>query len=270
MLTLFPSGHCDLEPRQAWVPQMDCLGLMELGRMHQPTKPPLGPEMPIPLCMDPQPPDASGSFWSKCKPIAPKGQWSLQAKRFEKSPGLHVLWAGFPPPACFFGSPHLQMTAASAECFGRTGICPGDRGKEEGMRHNPWVFLLAHSTLVDNPGTGLSLRFWLLLYTWTSPDGQYQNQIDYNFCSQNWRSSIQSAKTWQKADCGSDHELLIARQTKNEESIENHKWNSSPFRFAQVHFTLSQPKKPTCPKALIDPRNQRWAWKSAAACGRFL
>ena len=33
------------------------------------------------------------------------------------------------------------------------------------------------------------------LYTWTSPDGQYQNQIDYIICSQRWRSSIQSSKT---------------------------------------------------------------------------
>ena len=29
------------------------------------------------------------------------------------------------------------------------------------------------------------------LYTWTSPDGQHQNQIDYILCSQRWRSSIQ-------------------------------------------------------------------------------
>ena len=49
------------------------------------------------------------------------------------------------------------------------------------------------------------------LYTWTSPDGQYQNQIDYILCSQRWRSSIQSAKTRPGADCGSDHELLIAK-----------------------------------------------------------
>ena len=49
------------------------------------------------------------------------------------------------------------------------------------------------------------------LYTWTSPDGQHQNQIDYILCSQIWRSSIQSAKTRQGADCGSDHELLIAK-----------------------------------------------------------
>ena len=49
------------------------------------------------------------------------------------------------------------------------------------------------------------------LYTWTAPDGQYQNQTDYILCSQRWRSSIQSAKTRLGADCGSDHELLIAK-----------------------------------------------------------
>ena len=49
------------------------------------------------------------------------------------------------------------------------------------------------------------------LYTWTSPDGQYRNQIDYILCSQRWRSSIQSAKTRPGADCGTDHELLIAK-----------------------------------------------------------
>ena len=49
------------------------------------------------------------------------------------------------------------------------------------------------------------------LYTWTSPDGQHQNQTDYILCSQRWRSSIQSAKTRLGADCGSDHKLLIAK-----------------------------------------------------------
>ena len=49
------------------------------------------------------------------------------------------------------------------------------------------------------------------LYTWISTDGQYQNQTDYILCSQRWRSSIQLAKTRLGADCGSDHELLIAK-----------------------------------------------------------
>ena len=48
------------------------------------------------------------------------------------------------------------------------------------------------------------------IYTWTSPDGQHWNQIDYILWSQR-RSSIQSAKTRPGADCGSDYELLIAK-----------------------------------------------------------
>ena len=28
------------------------------------------------------------------------------------------------------------------------------------------------------------------LYTWTSPDGQHRNQLDYILCSQRWRSSL--------------------------------------------------------------------------------
>ena len=32
-------------------------------------------------------------------------------------------------------------------------------------------------------------------YTSTSPDGRYQNQIDYILCSQRWRSSMQSGKS---------------------------------------------------------------------------
>ena len=49
------------------------------------------------------------------------------------------------------------------------------------------------------------------LYTRTSPDGQHRNQIDYILCSQTWRSSTQRAKTRPGADCGSDHELLVAK-----------------------------------------------------------
>ena len=49
------------------------------------------------------------------------------------------------------------------------------------------------------------------LYTWISPDGQYQNQIDHILCSQRWKSCIQSAKTRLGADCGLDQELLIAK-----------------------------------------------------------
>ena len=61
------------------------------------------------------------------------------------------------------------------------------------------------------------------LYTWTSPDGQHRNQIDYILCSQRWRSSIQSTKTRLRADCGSDQELFIAKfRFKLKKVGENH------------------------------------------------
>nr|XP_015209863.1 PREDICTED: craniofacial development protein 2-like [Lepisosteus oculatus] len=47
------------------------------------------------------------------------------------------------------------------------------------------------------------------LYTWTAPNGQHRNQIDYILCSQRWKSSVLTIKTFHGADCGSDHELLV-------------------------------------------------------------
>ena len=49
------------------------------------------------------------------------------------------------------------------------------------------------------------------LYIWTSANGQFQNQSDYVHCRRRWRSSIQSAEMRPGADCGSDHELFIAK-----------------------------------------------------------
>ena len=43
------------------------------------------------------------------------------------------------------------------------------------------------------------------------PTTQEKTLLHYILCSQRWRSSIQSAKTRLGADCGSDHELLIAK-----------------------------------------------------------
>ena len=66
------------------------------------------------------------------------------------------------------------------------------------------------------------------LYTWTSPDGQFQNQIDYVLYSQRWRSSIQSAKTRPGANCGSDHGFLIAKFRHKLKKV----WKTTrPFRY---------------------------------------
>ena len=64
---------------------------------------------------------------------------------------------------------------------------------------------------------------------WISPsDGRHRYQIDYIFCSQKWRSSIQSAKTRPGADCGSDHELLIAKFRLKLKTVEK---TTRPFSY---------------------------------------
>ena len=66
------------------------------------------------------------------------------------------------------------------------------------------------------------------LYTWTSPDDQYQNQTDSILCSQRWRSSVQSANTRPGADCSSDHEFLI---TKFRLKLKKVGKTTRPFRY---------------------------------------
>ena len=66
------------------------------------------------------------------------------------------------------------------------------------------------------------------LYSWTSPDAQHQNQINYILCPQRWRNSKLSAKIRLGADCGSDHELLIAKLRLNLKKVEK---TTRPFRY---------------------------------------
>ena len=79
---------------------------------------------------------------------------------------------------------------------------------------------------------------------WTSPDGQYWNQIDYILCSQRWRSPVQSAKTRLGADCGSDHDLLVAKFRLKLKKVGKTTW---PFRY-ESESEVAQ----SCP-TLCDP-----------------
>ena len=71
------------------------------------------------------------------------------------------------------------------------------------------------------------------LYTWTSPNSQYQNQIDYILCSQRCRSYIPSAKTRLGADCGSNHDRFIAKfRLKLKKVVKT----TRPFRYDLNHI----------------------------------
>ena len=90
---------------------------------------------------------------------------------------------------------------------------PGIKGKFGlGVQNEAGQRLIAfcqENTLVIANTLFQQCKRWL--YTWISAGGQRRNQTDYILCSQQWRSSIQSAKTRPGGDHGSDHELLIAK-----------------------------------------------------------
>ena len=48
-------------------------------------------------------------------------------------------------------------------------------------------------------------------YTWTSPDGQYQNQIDHVAIRSQFKRSVQDTRVHRGADVGSDHNLVITK-----------------------------------------------------------
>ena len=65
------------------------------------------------------------------------------------------------------------------------------------------------------------------LYTWTSPDGQYWNQIDYILCSQGGEALYSQQKhDWELT--GSDHELLIAKFRLKLKKVGK---TTTPFRY---------------------------------------
>jgi len=47
--------------------------------------------------------------------------------------------------------------------------------------------------------------------TWTSPDGNTQNEFDYVFINRRWRSSLLDVRACRGADVGSDHNLVTAK-----------------------------------------------------------
>ena len=49
------------------------------------------------------------------------------------------------------------------------------------------------------------------MFTWTSPDGRTKNQIDFIMIRNRWKNAILTSKTLPGADCGTDHELLMAQ-----------------------------------------------------------
>jgi len=48
-------------------------------------------------------------------------------------------------------------------------------------------------------------------YTWTSPDGKSDNQIDHILIDRRWHSSVMDVQSFRGAECDTDHYLWVAK-----------------------------------------------------------
>ena len=60
-------------------------------------------------------------------------------------------------------------------------------------------------------------------HTWTSPDDNTQNQIDYILAGQIYLNTILSSKVYPGDDCSSDHNLLVTRLRMRMKNIKKKK-----------------------------------------------
>jgi len=51
-------------------------------------------------------------------------------------------------------------------------------------------------------------------YTWTSADEKTHNQIEHILIDRRWHSSVIEVQCFRRADCDTDHYLVVARVRK--------------------------------------------------------
>jgi hypothetical protein len=72
-------------------------------------------------------------------------------------------------------------------------------------------------------------------YTWTSPDGKTDNQIDRILVDRQRHSNVHDVRSFRAADCDSDHRLVVA---KVRERLAVNKQRSQ--RFDMERFSLKK------------------------------
>ena len=119
----------------------------------------------------------------------------------ESAIGIHMSppsWASLPSPSPFHPSKLIPAKVGGQETPGVTGKFGLGMGNEAGQR---LIEFCQENALVR--ANTLFQQHKRRLYTWTSPDGQHQNQTDYILCTQRWRSSNSQQKQ--------DQELTVAQ-----------------------------------------------------------
>ena len=74
-------------------------------------------------------------------------------------------------------------------------------------------------------------------HTWTAPNGETKNQIDYVLVDKRFRNGVQNSKSMPGADCESDHNPVIMKMKIKLQSVRKSKktikWSISSLKKAR-------------------------------------
>ena len=126
---------------------------------------------------------------------------------------------------CDFNANVGQSDSPESSAIGPHGI--GERN-ERGDRLVD--FATANEMVISNT---LFKQHRRRLYTWTSPDGNTINQIDYFCIHERWKTTVVNTKTLPGADYGSNHELLMMSMRLK---IKKTKAAKHPIRYDMIHI----------------------------------
>ena len=104
-------------------------------------------------------------------------------------------------------------------------------------------------------------------HTWTAPDGKTKNQIDYIMIDKRYRNGITNCKTRPGADCGSDHNPVIARtHIKLQRNVTNKKdkaakrWNTDILKKDTIKHQFEEVAEEKFENDIdIDDTDEFWA-----------
>ena len=149
-----------------------------------------------------EPPEKSVNTGEVAYPFSRGTSWTRNQTRVSCIAGrLFTSWTTREAPECPFHHRVLECKSMKSRIPGVTGIFDLGVHNEAGQRLTE--FYQENALVIANT---LFQQHKRQLYTGTSPDRQYWNQIDYILCSKRWRISKQSVKQdgswlWLKSCC---------------------------------------------------------------------
>ena len=108
-------------------------------------------------------------------------------------------------------------------------------------------------------------------HTWISPDGTTKNQIDYVLVEKRFRNGVKNCKARLDADCGSDHNPVLARlcvklqKSGNNAKVKSDRWNTERLKDVHVRDQFTQVVEDKI-DSVVETEDINLLWQNIKSC----